>query len=190
MISNIWNKKWLFYPFFLFAMFCIYLHVVSCAYFVSSRGMQILVGLLVVLLPSEYFIYVKICMLTHDILIHPNKGVRSPLWPHLDSYHCISSANINICSQDDVKHFKLVKIKTEPWVTLIVLVLTRNSLKSSSVSILTRVPSHPLPPGTGYTMSWHPCSGKNKAISRYWQVGQFHHQSIICFFQCGSEVFL
>lgn len=80
-----------------------------------------------------------------------------------------------------MKHFKLVKIKTEPCVTLIVLMLPGNAPKSSSVSILTRVPSHPLPLGRGYTPSWHPCSGKNKATPRYWQVGQLHHQSIICF---------
>lgn len=58
-----------FLPCFVFIFTLFHVHILF-----PQGDCRFLVGLLVVWLPSEYLVYVKICMLTHDTLIHPNKG--------------------------------------------------------------------------------------------------------------------
>lgn len=132
-------------------------------------------GLLVVLLSLEYFIHIKMCAFMNDTLIHPHKGERSRFRPNLDYCHHISPANkckyLIIRLRETFEIWSKTSQTREPLLLLSLCSLWVWKL----ICVHCERGSHPLSPGTGYTRGWHPRYGKNKAIYRYWQVGQFHH---------------
>lgn len=137
---------------------------------------RFLVGPPVVLLSSEKLKLKTLKFACPSMIhfIHSSKAERGLLGPNPDYLYCIFFPQVSISDHKTIWNI-LSWSKTRQACESLLL----SSLCSFWVWKLTYVKcdqgSHPPSLGTDYTLSWHPCCGKNKAIYWYRQVGQFHH---------------